>query len=403
MVDTVISATTKWYPILFDTAHNAVRSAFIWIAIAMAIGYLTAFFLLKEKTIWRPVKKYSFLVAILYAAVVLTTLLVFAFQEEGMVTILFVPILILIILIAGAAVALLLSHGRVTNIISGSLVAAGLLAVLICIGVHFANGDAIEINEVDPTAVNSQFLYLFAAFGVVLVFFIAFFFGKKDTGTFTTKSIAYAAICLALSFALSFLTLVKLPQGGSVTLVSLLPLMLYSQMFGIRRGVIVGFIYGLLQAIQTPYILHPGQFLLDYPIAFAMIGFASIFTQGGIKGKKGILLFAAGSIFAVTMRYLSHFVSGVFAFSSYAGYAGYDSSVLYSLAYNSFTFVDMAIALVVGVLMLFNSAFLKLVNGITYASLPAGTTPNVPAQTSEIPDRENAEVLSEKQHESEEQ
>ena len=369
MIDIVISAKTKWYPILFDTPHNVLRSVFVWLTLAFAIGYLAAYFLLKEKPMWRPVKKYSFFGAIVYAAAVMMTLLIFTFFEDGMVTILFVPILVLIFLIAGGAVALLLKPSRVTNIAVGSALAAGFLAVLICIGVHYASGDAAAINEMSNEDANGVLLYVFAAIGVAILFFVPFFFGRK-TGGFTTKSIAYAAICVALSFALSFLTLVRLPQDGSITLVSLLPLMLYSQMFGVRKGVIVCFIYGLLQAIQSPYILHPGQFLLDYPIAYAMIGFTSIFTQGGIKGKKGILLFALGAIFAVTMRYLSHFVSGVFAFSVWASFYGYDSGVVYSLAYNSFTFVDMVIALAVGILMLCNKAFLKVVNGITYSVLP---------------------------------
>ena len=383
MENALISASIKFYPILFDTAENTMRSIFIWITVFLVIAYFVAYFLLREKPIWKTVKKFSLIGVVLYAAVVFITLLVFTFREDGIVTILFVPLLVSILLIAGSVVLLLLKPGRSTNVISGSMIGAGILAVLICIGVHFASGNAIELNGVDGSDVSSTMLYLFAAIGIALLFFISYFFGKEGNGGFDTKSITYAAICLALSFALSFLSLIKLPQGGSVTLVSLLPLMLYSQMFGVRKGVIVGFIYGLLQAIQTPYILHPAQFLLDYPIAFAMIGFASIFTQGGIKGKKGIVLFALGAVFAATMRYLSHFVSGVFAFSSYAPYAGYDSGVIYSLAYNSFVFVDMAIALVVGVIMLFNSAFRKLIDGITYSAITL-----VPLQNSETESKE---------------
>ena len=374
MLVTILSASTKFYPILFDTPQNALRSVFTWVSIALVIGYITAYFMLKDKPVWASIKKYSLIGAICFAAVVFLTQLIFTFKDDGIVTILFIPILVAILLTAGSVVFMIVRPARSTNVIAGSLMIAGILAVLICIGVHFASGSAIEINEVDADSVSSLMLYIFAAIGIGLLFFITFFFGKKGKG-FDTRSVTYGAICVALSFALSFLSLIKLPQGGSVTLVSLLPIMLYSQMFGVRKGVIVGFIYGLLQAIQTPYILHPGQFLLDYPIAFAMIGLASIFTQGGIKGKKGVVLFAAGAVFAAVMRYLSHFVSGVFAFSSYAPYAGYESGVVYSLVYNSFVFVDMAIALVVGVLMLLNSAFRKVVDGVTYAAFPSPEPP----------------------------
>ncbi len=382
MTNALLSAEIKFYPILFDSAKNALRSVFLWITLLGMIAYLIAYFLLKEKPVWKKVKKGTLIGVIVYATIIFITQLIFSFREDGIVTILFVPLLVSILLIAGCVVLLIVRPGQISNVIAGSLIGAGLLAVLICIGVHFASGNAIEINGVDGSDVNSMMLYIFAAIGIALLFFISYFFGKKGNNGFDTKSITYAAICLALSFALSFLSLIKLPQGGSVTLVSLLPLMLYSQMFGVRKGVIVGFIYGLLQAIQTPYILHPAQFLLDYPIAFAMIGFASLFTQGGIKDETGIVLFAAGAIFAATMRYLAHFVSGVFAFSSYAPYAGYDSGVIYSLVYNSFVFVDMAIALVVGVMMLFNTAFRKLIDGINYSVM----TPHA-AETAGVEDK----------------
>ena len=51
-----------------------------------------------------------------------------------------------------------------------------------------------------------------------------------------------------MSFALSYLRIVKMPQGGSITIASLLPLMLYSFMFGTKKGVFAGLIYGVLQA-----------------------------------------------------------------------------------------------------------------------------------------------------------
>ena len=367
----ILSTSLKWYPILFDTTQHIVQSVFTWISLLFFFCYVISYLSLRDKPIWKSLKKYEILTAIIYATVVFITLLILAYKEDGIVTILFVPIFTAILLVAGSVVLLLLKPSKSSQIIAGALIIIGILPILICIGIHFASGAASEINGVDDGDVSSVMLYLFAGIGIALIFFLSFFFGKKGKGGFDTRSIAYAAICVALAFALSFLSLVKLPQGGSVTLVSLLPLMLYSQMFGLRKGVIVGFIYGLLQAIQTPYILHPGQFLLDYPIAFAMIGLSSFFTQGEINGKKGVAVFALGAIFAATMRYLAHFVSGVFAFATYARYAGYDSAVVYSLAYNSFVFVDMAIALIVGVLILLNRGFRKIVNGVTASAFPS--------------------------------
>ena len=82
-----------------------------------------------------------------------------------------------------------------------------------------------------------------------------------------------------------------------------------------------------------------------------------------IIGYIGIVFFGLGSVFAVTVRYLSHVVSGIFAFSMYAG-EGY-SAVSWRFLYNTFALVDMAIALTVGIIILCNGAFRKVLNGVT--------------------------------------
>lgn len=121
-----------------------------------------------------------------------------------------------------------------------------------------------------------------------------------------------------MSFALSYLRIVKMPQGGSITLASLLPLMIYSYMFGTKKGVFAGMIYGLLQALQDTYILHPAQFVLDYPLAFAGIGLAGMFAKTKALEKLPQLQFALGAVVAGVARFLMHFLSGIFAFGAFA-------------------------------------------------------------------------------------
>ena len=134
---------------------------------------------------------------------------------------------------------------------------------------------AVHFKKVggDYEGVSQAGLYISAIVLVLILVVAATVFSKRN-GPFTTREMAYAAISVALSFALSYVKFFALPQGGSVTLASMLPLMLFSYMFGIRKGIIVGAIYGVLQAIQDPWIIHPAQFFLDYPIAFAMTGLA---------------------------------------------------------------------------------------------------------------------------------
>jgi thiamine transporter len=196
-------------------------------------------------------------------------------------------------------------------------------------------------------------LGLGAAVLTVIIIALALVFGKKNEKT-STKSIVYAAVCVALSFALSYIKLFKLPQGGSITLVSMLPLMLYSYMFGIRKGVMAGLVYGFLQAIQDPWIIHPAQFLLDYPIAFSALGLAGTFRELKIFSKP-IVNFLLGGLLSGAMRYFAHVLSGIFAFSSYAA-EGY-GAVAWGFLYNTFALVDLAIVLVVGGIMMSTKYF----------------------------------------------
>ncbi len=137
---------------------------------------------------------------------------------------------------------------------------------------------------------------------------------------FSTRVLAYGAMVIALAFVLSFIRVVKLPNGGSVTLASMLPLIVFAFIAGPKAGMIAGLGYGMLQYVQEPYFVHWAQFLLDYPLAFAMLGAAGFY-------KRNIYI-AAG--IAGLGRLICHFISGVVFFAEYAEGNVY----LYSLVYN---------------------------------------------------------------------
>ena len=160
-----------------------------------------------------------------------------------------------------------------------------------------------------------------------------------------------------MSFGLSYVKIFEMPQGGSITLFSLLPIMIFSFIYGTKKGVFVCFIYGVLQAIQDPWIIHPAQFLLDYPVAFAAIGLSGAFAKIKVFEKLPQVSFLLGGILSASIRFFSHVLSGVFAFSS--TYAGDLNSWLYSLGYNSFVFIDMAIVLAIGVIVFSSKAFMN--------------------------------------------
>lgn len=201
-------------------------------------------------------------------------------------------------------------------------------------------------------------LYVFTLLIVACIVVFSLVFGKKKVDK-DTRALVYGAVSMALSFGLSYIKLFELPQGGSVTLASLVPLMIYSYMFGIRRGVVIGALYGLLQFIQAPWFYHPVQFLLDYPIAFSAIGLTGIFNEIGLFKKIKPVGFCAGAILAVTVRYLSHVISGVFVFGS--GDPENYGAVAWSFLYNAFTYVDLAFDIVIGVILFSSKSLVKLI------------------------------------------
>ena len=157
----------------------------------------------------------------------------------------------------------------------------------------------------------------------------------------TSKLLAYAALSIALAFVLSYIRLWRMPQGGTVTPASMLPMMLFSYAFGIGPGLVASLAYGLLQAIQDPYIVGFWQFLLDYPIAFGVIGLMGLFVRKQYKWS----LYAGIAVVSL-LRMACHTLSGVLFFAEYAGDA---NPWVYSLGYNSFVLVDAAICLVVAI------------------------------------------------------
>ena len=196
------------------------------------------------------------------------------------------------------------------------------------------NWDKVEVFSA-PIALGLMFL------GVVLIFS----FGDKTR--FTTKETAFAAVSLALSYALSFIKIFSMPQGGSLTPASILPLLIFAYYFGWKKGIIVGLIYSFLQLMQSPQIYHPIQVILDYPLAFT-----SVFVVGFFKplGKKG---FFTGAVCFGLIRYLCHVLSGSIFFGAWDNI----DSWTFSLLYNSYVLIDLAITLVIGVLLFSSKSF----------------------------------------------
>lgn len=349
------------------TSLNAVKQlsvlAFYFSIVLIVLITAFAIFLKKAKperlpSFFNGVKYFVFGIATAFVVSMLTLKISKTVAAGKLENEVFWPIMSILIVAFVLAIA-----GYVINIVKPEFmrkykfIALFLILIPVIVSIAFL---AVHFKKVGGgyEGVSQAGLYI-SAIVLVLILVVASTVFSKRNGPFTTREMAYAAISLALAFALSYVKFFAMPQGGSVTLASMLPIMLFSYMFGIKKGIIVGAIYGVLQAIQEPEIIHPAQFFLDYPIAFAMLGLAGIFKELNII-KKPVAAFTAGAVLAGVMRYFSHVFSGIFAFASYAP-SGY-SAAAWGFLYNTFTFADVAIVIVVALLLFSSKSFVRLVN-----------------------------------------
>lgn len=153
-----------------------------------------------------------------------------------------------------------------------------------------------------------------------------------------TRRLVESAILLAVATALSELALVRLPYGGSITLASMLPVLLIAYRHGTPWGLLCGLCYGVLQQLLglstlsyfTTWQSIVAIILLDYLVAFAVIGVGGIFRRTALKQPVALAL---GGALAGLLRYACHVVSGA---TVWAGLSiPTEAALLYSFAYNA--------------------------------------------------------------------
>lgn len=229
---------------------------------------------------------------------------------------------------------------------AGAIIAAGGVAEALLLGaalLYFYKLKDAAGTMFEDVGLSAGIYALCVAGLLIAMLIIAYFTGKRQK--WTTRDIAYASMVVAMSFILSYIKLFSMPQGGTITPASLLPIMLYVAAFGIGRGLVVGFAYGLLQLLQGAYVVHPAQLLLDYPMAFGAL------ALGGVVNAipmPNILKLPAAIFLGYVGRAAMAVLSGVIFFSAYAGD---QNAWLYSIGYNiSYLGPDMAACMAVSLI-----------------------------------------------------
>ncbi len=204
---------------------------------------------------------------------------------------------------------------------------------------------------------------------------------KKESTVRLVESallIAIAAVIELISKALGL----ELPFGGTVTLASMFPIVLIAYKYGTRWGLLSGFTYSIVQillgvkVVSAMFLPGDGQMavwqaicvcLLDYVLAYTVLGFGGIF-KGKFKKPAGEL--ALGAFVALLLRYLVHIVSGAIFYGAWAEwffsqegfysigekilntFSGTSLSIIYSIFYNGLYMVpEIVITTVVAAIL----------------------------------------------------
>ncbi|MDO4739639.1 MAG: energy-coupled thiamine transporter ThiT [Eubacteriales bacterium] len=180
-------------------------------------------------------------------------------------------------------------------------------------------------------------LICFAVLGVCLIA------TGKNKKNWNARTLAQAALSIAVAFILSCIRLYRMPNGGSVVLCSILPLVAFSAAAGFGRGLVACVAYGFLQIAQGAWIIHPVQGFLDYVAAYAVLSVGAFAPKLPLPEQWKL---PAACILAAFGRWLMHVIAGMVFFASDAIDAG-QAPFVYSALYNLFLAPEAVLCAVV--------------------------------------------------------
>ncbi len=190
------------------------------------------------------------------------------------------------------------------------------------------------LKSIGTALLRTESILIIVAIGV-LVYLLWLTNPSRTKGRRPVYTITEIGVAVALSVVLSMIRVFRMPQGGSVSL-EMLPIFYVALRSGGGVGLLAGLAFGLAKLLLGPYVVHPIQLLLDYPLAFAFLGLAGFFPKYPVIG---IILGGLG-------RFAMHVLSGAIFFASYTPEG--TNVWLYSATYNaSYMVPELVIAVIV--------------------------------------------------------
>lgn len=195
-----------------------------------------------------------------------------------------------------------------------------------------------------------------------------------ETKTFQRRNIlalTQSAVFIALATILSFLPVLEMPMGGTITLASMLPILLIGVKFGYKWGIGSAVTYALIQLLQAlikgnvfVWCVTAGAVIIcvlfDYIVPFTILGLSAFAKP---KNGEELNLVKIGITFSVIIiiRFLCHFITGMTIWGQWDD--GFWGAFTYSLIYNgSYMLPELVITVVVGILLLSSKQIEKMIS-----------------------------------------
>ncbi len=188
---------------------------------------------------------------------------------------------------------------------------------------------------------------------------------KRSNTLFLVEVAVFSALAYLLDLVSGLLSLKIWPQGGSIS-IAMIPIFIMAFRWGIKGGLLSGFLLGLLQFILGfSQIYTPIQGIVDYGVAFTVVGLAGIFAAqvknslSNNNKKTWITYVIVGTFLGSALRYLAHVYSGIVFFGKFAPEG--QPVAVYSLVYNGTYMLPSFIVSAIIVILVISAAPKKMI------------------------------------------
>lgn len=185
--------------------------------------------------------------------------------------------------------------------------------------------------------------------------------------TKTSVKLVECAILIAMAFVLSFIKIIDMPFGGSVTAASMAPIIIAGYRHGFKWGIITGFAYSLLQLLMglenvsyaTSATAGIAIVMLDYIVAFTVLGLLGVLKRN--KHQTGVLVI--GTLVVCVIRFICHVITGCTVWAGVSIPTA--DGAIYSLVYNAAYMVPETVVTVYVIALISNAVDLRLDRPVT--------------------------------------